>query len=218
MDNGLLEKIMSDENYGKGLITLPEGTAVPEGEVVYFRFRDERGGAGMMQSTIVYVCQRELSRDDDGRYYYSFYMLSEGKETDERYLVPDKTVKVFDRLVKNTCLAGCNTLKHDYIPGLMSPINTPSPIYNMALDLKTENGETVKIPLSSFDISSNGGGDVLIALFTLLDSIRNDGKLIPKAQEMKAEETVQPLQGTWKCMCGETNTGNFCIMCGAKRS
>ena len=209
VEDGLLNRIMSDENYGKGLIPLPAGTVVPEGKVVYFSFSDQRCGGGMMQGTIVYICKRELVRTGDNKYYYSYYLKNEGKETSERYQIPEETVKVFNRLIGNTCLAGCGNLKHDYLPGFMSPFNTPDTVYNMTLDLEEESGEIIRIPLSSCDISSNGGGDIITALFTLLDSIRNEQDLVPGQQE----------QSIWKCMCGcETNTGNFCIRCGARRS
>lgn len=221
MENELLNRIMTDENYGKGLIELPEGTVVPEGNVVYFRSCDHRGGAGIMQNTIVYTCNRELSRSDDGKYYYSYYLMNEGKEINERYQVHEETVNVLNRLVRNTGLAGCGALKHNYIPGFFAPFNTPSPIYNLKLDLEDKNGETVSIPLSADDIGTNNGNDILVALFTLLDGIRSTGILVPK--EEKAKEQVQSVKGTetnivWKCLCGsESNTGNFCGKCGASR-
>lgn len=69
MENELLNRILAEEDFGKGLIELPEGTAVPEGKVVYFSTRDQKYGAGIMQGTVVYICNQELSRSDDGRYY-----------------------------------------------------------------------------------------------------------------------------------------------------
>ena len=173
VDNELLNSILFDENYGKGSIKLPEGTVVPEGEIVRISCSDQRGGAGMMQGTIVYVCNRELIRSDDSKYYYSFYMRSEGKETNERYEVPDEVMKAIDRLVKNSCLAGCGNLKHDCIPGFFAPFNTPAPVNNILLELKVLSGENISIPLSLSDIGSNGGNDIMNAFFTLLDSLRS---------------------------------------------
>ena len=220
MNTNLLNEILTDENYGKGLIDLPEGTVVPEGKVVYFSFEDQRGGAGIMQSTIVFMIRRELSRSKDNRFIYSYYLMNEGKETDERFIVPEETMNVINRLVKNTSLAGCNALKHDYIPGLFSPINSESPIYNMKLKLEKADGEIAEILISSFDIKSNGSNDVLESLFTLLDSIRSEDNLVAKEQETKASEDAQTPKGSviWKCECGcDTNTGNFCTQCGHKR-
>lgn len=221
MENELLNRILAEEDFGKGLIELPEGTAVPEGKVVYFSTRDQKYGAGIMQGTVVYICNQELSRSDDGRYYYSYYLMNQGKETEERYLVPDETVKAFNRLVRNTGLAGCGALKHNYFPGFLSPYNTVSPVYNIKLDLEDENGKIISIPLSSDDISSNGGNDIIDSVFTLLVSIRSVGKPVPKTE--KTIEQVQTAQKAetsqiWKCLCGlETNTGNFCSRCGARR-
>ena len=214
MESNLLNKILTDENYGKGLIELPEGTVVPSGKVTYYSFLDERGGAGIMQSTIVYRLRMEYKRSEDGNYYYSYYLMSEGKETDETYLVPESLVAVVDRLVRNTCLAGCGNLKHDYIPGLISPINSPTPIYNMKLALEDANGQTTDIPLSSFDISSNGGNDLINSFFTLFVSIRSTGTLIPKEPVPEAPAPTGP----WTCTrCSNINTGFFCINCGEKR-
>ena len=218
MNNELLDKILTDENYGKGLVNLPEGTVVPEGKVIYFSFNDERGGAGMMQSTIVYRIKRELSRSEDNKFYYSHYLMNEGKETAERYLVPEETMNVFNRLVRNFSLAGCNALKHDYLPGLMSPINTERPIYNMKLSLENDNGEITEIPISSFDISSNGYGDVLEALFAFLESIRTEENIVPLKTKASEEVQAPATSGPWKCECGNINTGKFCINCGHPRN
>ena len=218
MDNELLNKIQTDKDYGKGLIELPEGTAIPEGKVIYISFSDRRNGPGIMQSTVVYMISRVFERSEDGNYYYSFYLMNEGSEINEKYLVPESMLEIINRLVRNTCLAGCGNLKHDYEPGLISPINTESPIYNMCLELEDEGGQLINIPLSSFDIVSNGGRDILEALFTLLDSIRDEGTLIPKEPEPAKDSDAKSDSDEWVCACcGNTAHGVFCMECGAVR-
>ena len=71
--------------------------------------------------------------------------------------------------------------------------------------------EPGKLTLDTVELSSFGK--------VLVDREREKKKTEPPAPAPAAPAAAPPLpnEGKWTCACGQVNTGNFCVECGARR-
>lgn len=227
----LFQRAMTEEDFGKGIITLPADTVIPEGNVIFLRNSHKRYGAGIMQSVMVDSLEEELRRADDGSFVLSYQYVNNEGGTDDLYKVPEEYMACLNRIVRNSGMAGWNKLPHKYMPGFFSPANTETPKYDMELRLETDSGEITSTMISKNDVYDNQGSDILNAVLQLLNECRTEANLLSH-NENSPLNSPQPLPAmgkittaqpeapkpVWDCACGSIgNTGNFCPQCGAKR-
>ena len=231
----LFQRAMTEEDFGKGIITLPADTVIPEGNVIFLRNSHKRYGAGIMHSVMVDSLEEELRRADDGSFVLSYIYtdhINGEAGTDDLYKVPEEYMACLNRIVRNSGMAGWNKLPHKYMPGFFSPANTETPKYDMELRLETDSGEITSTMISKNDVYDNQGSDILNAVLQLLNECRTEANLLShnEKEALKSSQAFStmgtigtippqdPQKPIWCCACGSIgNTGNFCPQCGAKR-
>lgn len=229
----LFQRAMTEEDFGKGIVTLPADTVIPEGNIIFLCNTNERYGSGIMQSVMNDFVHEEIRRTDDGTFVLSYQHANSETGTDDLYKVPEEYMACLNRIVRNSGMAGWNKLPHNYLPGFLAPFNTETPKYDMELRLETDTGEITSTLISKYDVHDNKGSDILYAVLQLMEACRTEANLLRHTEKealgipqplptinMSNIRTTQPEapKPAWDCACGSVgNPGNFCPQCGAKR-